>query len=115
MIYQSNNLFAQGILIPKRILILITYCCEKFVLHKHSMFGVALYVGMRAVIMLLVWLVCVCVALCLWISAIGLVEFIGCVTFSHVYYLAGWDASACTCIGCSRNLLLMLGLMSTDC
>ena len=38
------------------------------------MFGVvALYVGMRAVIMLLVWLVCVCVALCLWISAIGLV------------------------------------------
>ena len=57
------------------------------------MFGVvALYVGMRAVIMLLVWLVCVCVALCVWISAIGLVEFIGCVTFSHVYYLSGWDA-----------------------
>ena len=74
MIYQSNNLVAQGILIPKRLLILITYCCEKFVLHKHSMFGVdALYVGMRAVIMLLVWLVCVCVALCLSISAIGLV------------------------------------------
>ena len=57
------------------------------------MFGVvALYVGMRAVIMLLVWLVCVCVALCVWISAIGLVEFIGCVTFSHVYYLSAWDA-----------------------
>ena len=93
MIYQSNNLFAQGILIPKRILILITYCCEKFVLHKHSMFGVvALYVGMRVVIMLLVWLVCVCMALCVWISAIGLVEFIGCVTFSHVYYLPGRDA-----------------------
>ena len=56
-------------------------------------FGVvALYVGMRAVIMLLVWLVCVCVALCVWISAIGLVEFIGCVTFSHVYYLPGRDA-----------------------
>ena len=50
------------------------------------------YVGMQAVIVLLVWLVCVCVALCLWISAIGLVEFIGSVTFSHVYYLSGWDA-----------------------
>ena len=73
MIYQSNNLFAQGILIPKRLLILITYCCEKFVLHKHSMFGVVALLVMRAVIMLLVWLVCVCVALCLWISAIGLV------------------------------------------
>ena len=89
----NDSSFAQGILIPKRLLILLTYCCEKFVLHKHSRFGmVARYVGIRVGIMLLVWLVCVCVALCVWISAIGLVEFIGCVTFSHVYYLSGWDA-----------------------
>ena len=72
MIYQSN-LFAQGILIPKRLLILSTYCCEKFVLHKHSTFEVvALYVGMRAVIMLLVWLVCVFV----WPCVFGLVQLV---------------------------------------
>ena len=71
MIYQSN-LFAQGDLIAKRLLILLTYNCEKFVLHKHSTFGVvALYVGMRVVIMLLVgWCVFV------WSCVFGLVQLV---------------------------------------